>query len=470
MLSDFRIGRLRELLQKREIKAEELVAEVLDRVKTLEPVLNAFITITPEQALSDARAVDARLDRGEDAGPLAGIPYALKDNISTEGVRTTCASRMLDGYVPPFSAVVHTRLREAGAILIGKSNMDELAMGGTGKSSYYGPTPNPWNRKHVPGGSSSASAASVAARQVCLSVGSDTGGSLRVPAAHCGVVTLKPTYGLIPTEGTVAYAPSMDTLGPLTLDVAGTASALQVLTAGADYSADLGGGIKGLKIGIATELLNEAAPEVRGAFDKAVFRLIALGAVVEETTLPHSTLAPAAYFIISTAEASSALAHLDGVRFGHRAQAEHLQEMYRKSRYEGFGPDVRRRLIFGALALSAAHYEEYFLRAQQARTLIIEDFNRVFAQYDLLISPTTPFLPPRLSVDTTDDLETRLQDNFVIPANLAGLPALSLPVGSAGGLPVGMQFIGPPRTEGKLLQAAHALELETGFYRNAPKI
>lgn len=469
MLSDFRVGRLRELLLKREIKAEELVAEVLDRVKTQEPVLNAFITITPEQALSEARAVDERLDRGEEVGPLAGIPYALKDNISTEGVRTTCASRMLDEYIPPFSAVVHTRLKDGGAILIGKSNMDELAMGGTGMSSFYGPTPNPWHLKHVPGGSSSASAASVAARQVCLSVGSDTGGSLRVPGAHCGVVALKPTYGLIPTDGAVEFAPSLDHLGPLTLDVAGAALALQVLSGGEDYTGALGKDIKGLKIGIPTELLEGATPRVRAAFDAAAAGLTARGATVEETTLPHAPLAPAAYFIISAAEASSALAHLDGVRFGHRAPAEHLQEMYLKSRSEGFGPDVRRRLIFGTLALSAGHYEEYYVRAQQARTLVIEDFNRAFGDYDLLVSPTTPTPPPSMSVEA-DALEIRLQDNYVIPANLAGLPALSLPVGLVGGLPVGMQLIGPARAENKVLRVAHALEQEIGFYRNAPEI
>lgn len=469
MLNDTRIGRLRELLIKREIKAEELIADVLERVNTLETTLNAFITITPEQALSDARTLDTRIARGDDVGPLAGIPYALKDNISTEGIRTTCASRMLDNYVPPFSAVVHSRLRDAGAILIGKSNMDEFAMGTTNKSSYYGPTPNPWDLERVPGGSSGASAASVAARQVCLSVASDAGGSLRLPASHCGVVGLKPTYGLIPTDGLIECAPSLEHLGPLTLDVTGCALALQVLTAGEDYTGYLGKGINGMKIGIPTELLIGAAPEVRAEFDKAVSILTDLGAVVEETTLPHSTKASAAYFIISTAEAFSNLANFDGVRFGHRAEAKHLQEMYRKTRYEGFGADVRRRLIFGTLALSAGHYEEYYVKAQQVRTLVLRDFEQAFTQYDILVSPTAPTLPP-LSSAGEDNLEMRLQDNYTIPASLAGIPALSLPVAMAGGLPVGMQLIGPPRSEGRLLQAAHALEQQTGFYRNAPKI
>lgn len=469
MLKDTRIGRLRELLINREMKAEELIADILDRVNTLETTLNAFITITPEQALADARAIDAQIARGDDIGPLAGIPYALKDNICTEEIRTTCASRMLENYVPPSSALVHSRLREAGAILIGKSNMDEFAMGTTGKSSYFGPTLNPWNLERIPGGSSGASAASVAARQVCLSIGSDAGGSLRVPASYCGVVGLKPTYGLVPTDGLVECAPSLEHLGPLTLDVTGCALALQVLTAGEDYTRDLGKDIRGLRIGIPAELLDGTDPEVRATFDKAVSLLTDLGAVVEETTLPHAPQASAAYFVISSAEAFSNLSNFDGVRFGHRAEAKHLQEMYRKTRYAGFGPDVRRRLIFGTLALSAGHYEEYYVRAQQVRTLVIRDFEEAFAQYDILVSPTAPTLPLPASAGE-DNLEMRLQGKFAIPANLAGLPALSLPVGSAGELPVGMQLIGPSRSEGRLLQAAHALEQQTGFYRTAPKI
>lgn len=469
MLNDARIGRLHELLISREITAEELITAVLDRVNTLETTLNAFITITPDQALADARAIDAQVARGDQIGPLAGIPIALKDNISTEGLRTTCASRMLEGYVPPFSALVYSRLRNAGAILIGKSNMDEFAMGTTGKSSYFGATPNPWDLERIPGGSSGACAASVSARQVCLGIGSDAGGSLRLPASYCGVVALKPTYGLVPTHGLAECAPSLEHLGPLTLDVTGCALAMQILTDGKDYSRYLGEDIRGLKIGIPVELLNGAEPEVRAEFDKAVRMLSDLGGVVEETTLPHSPQAPAGYFIISAAEAFSNLSNFDGVRFGYRTEAGNLQEMYRKTRCEGFGPDVRRRLVFGTLALSAGHYEEFYIRAQQVRTLVIQDFSQAFAKYDVLVCPTAPSIPPLASAGE-DNLQMRIQENHTIPANLAGVPALSLPIGLVQGLPVGMQLIGPSLAEGALLQVAYALEQQIGFYRHAPKI
>ncbi|MDP3045588.1 MAG: Asp-tRNA(Asn)/Glu-tRNA(Gln) amidotransferase subunit GatA [Bacillota bacterium] len=469
MLNDARIGRLHELLESRQISAEELITAVLERISTLETTLNAFITITPEQALADAQAVDASIARGEAIGPLAGIPVALKDNICTEGVRTTCGSRMLEHYVPPFSAVAYERLRQAGAVLVGKSNMDEFATGTTNKNSFFGATANPWSPDHIPGGSSGASAASVAARQVCLSIGSDAGGSVRVPAAHCGVVGLKPTYGLIPTDGLAECAPSLEHLGPLTLDVTGCALALQVLTAGEDYTAYLGRDIRGLRIGIPQEYLEQADPQVRSLFDSAVQMLTGLGAEVEETSLPHTQSAPASYFTISAAEAFSNLSNFDGVRFGHRAEARHLHEMYRKTRTEGFGPDLRRRLIFGTLALSADHYEEYYLNAQKIRTLVCRDFDQAFSKFDLLLTPTVPTPPPAASLGQ-DELEMRLQGRYAMPANLAGIPALSLPIGFAGELPVGLQLLAPSLGEGTLLSAAYALEQLVGFYRHAPKI
>lgn len=483
MLNDARIGRLRELLMAREFSAEELTNAVLDRVDALQESLNTFITVTPDVALADARAVDQKITVGEDPGPLAGIPVALKDNICTAGVRTTCASRMLEFFVPTFSAVAYERLRRAGAVLIGKLNMDEFGLGTTNRNSHFGPTPNPWDDTRLAGGSSGAAAVAVVTRQVCLALGSDIGGSVRLPAAYCGVVGLKPTYGLVPTHGLVECAPSLEHLGPLTVDVTGCAAALSVLAgsdpadplttgaAGEDYTAHLGRDIRGLAVGVPREYLSpDMDPEVRALFEKSLARLVDLGARVEETSLPHTACAAAAYFVISSAEAFSNLSNFDGVRFGHRAEARHLHEMYRRTRREGFSTEIRRRQVFGTLVLSTDHFEEFFVKAQKVRTLVRQDFDAAFAKFDLLAAPTAPTPPPPWADAELDGLAARLQDAALLPANLAGLPALSLPMGFAARLPAGLHLVGPAFGEGVLLRAAHALEQDISFYRHIPPI
>lgn len=483
MLNDARIGRLRELLMAREFSAEELTNAVLDRVGALHEPLNCFITVTADLALAAARAVDEKIAAGKDPGPLAGIPFAVKDNICTAGVRTTCASRMLELFVPPFSALAYERLRRAGAVPVGKLNLDEFGLGTTNRNSRFGPTPHPWDDSRLAGGSSGAAAVAVVTRQVCLALGSDAGGSVRLPAAYCGAVGLKPTYGLVPTHGLVECAPSLEHLGPLTVDVAGCAAALTALAgadpadplttgaAGGDYTAHLRQGVRGLAVGVPREYLAaDMDPEVRALFERCLARLSDLGARVEETSLPHTPHAVAAYFVISSAEAFSNLSNFDGVRFGHRAEARHLHEMYRRTRREGFSADLRRRQLFGTLVLSAGHFEEFFVKAQKVRTLVRQDFDAAFAKYDVLAAPTAPAPPPPWADAELDGLEARLQDAALAPANLAGLPALSLPMGFARRLPAGLHLVGPAFGEGVLLRAAHALEEDIGFYRHVPPI
>lgn len=481
MPNDVRIGRLHELLRSGETTAEKIVAAVLDRVTSLEATLNAFIILTPERALAEARAVDQRIARGEEIDPLAGIPVALADNICTEALRTTCASRMLGNFIPPFSAVVSNRLRQAGSVLIGKTNLDEFGMGTAG-IPVFGPVPNPWDPTRLSGWPGWAPAAVVAARQTALSIASDAGGALRRSAAGCGMVGLKPTYGLVPTHGLIEFAPSLDHLGPLTLDVTGCALALQAIagadaqdgfstgTAGEDYTGYLGRGVRGRRIGVPREYLPpETHPEVRKAFEKSLDLLADLGAEVEEASLPHIPYAPAAHLVLASAEAFSNLSNFDGVRFGHRAEARHLHEMYRRTRHEGFGPEVRRRIVFGTLVLSADYFEDYFVKAQKVRTLVRRDFEQAFKRYDLLAAPTVP-VPATAASGNGGPPEMRPEDLTLVPANLAGIPALSLPVGFAEGLPVGLQLMGPPFGEGVLFSAGYALEQQTGFYRTTPPI
>lgn len=469
LLQDLRATSLLKQLKAREIKAEEITSAVLSRISEVNKQLNAYITVTGEVALTQAREVDKALARGEDLPPLAGVPMAIKDNICTAGVRTTCGSLMLENYTPDFNATVLERLNQAGAVMTGKTNLDEFGMGNTNATSHFGVTHNPLDQSRMPGGSSGGSAAAVAAGAATFALGTDTGGSIRQPAAYCGLVGLKPTYGLVSGYGVIDFAPSMDHLGPLTLDVGDCALVLQAIagrdplhpmTQGSevpDYSAFLGRDIRGLKIGLPREYFGpEISAGVKSQVMAAVGKLEALGAKVEETSIPYATFAPATYLVISSAEAFSNLSNFDGVRFGYRAEGQDLHNMYRRTRYEAFGPDLRQRLTFGALALGANHYEDYFVQAQKIRTLIKGAVEESLGRFDLLITPTTP--DPAPALEHHDSLVMRKQDMCLPLANLSGLPAITIPCGSVDNLPVGLQIMAAPYAEGLLLQAAYALE------------
>lgn len=406
---------------------------------------------------------------------------ALKDNLCTRGMRTTAASRILDGWIPPYDATVVARLREAGAIVLGKTNLDEFAMGSSTENSAFGPTRNPWDPARVPGGSSGGSAAAVAAGFVSLALGSDTGGSIRQPAGFCGVVGCKPTYGRVSRYGLIAFASSLDQIGPLSRTVADAALLLRVIagrdgrdstTAAVpvpDFSAELGGGVGGLRIGLPREAFGEGLQrEVRAAVMAAVETLRGLGAEVAEIALPTIAYALPTYYLIATSEASTNLARYDGVQYGLRVPASDLYEMYTRTRGQGFGAEVKRRIMLGTYALSAGYYEGFFLKAQQVRTLIRRDFEKAFASVDAVLMPTSPTVPFRLGEKTADPLQMYLADVYTIPVNLAGLPGISLPCGFAGGLPVGMQLIGRPFDEGTILRAAHAFERATEWHTRRP--
>jgi len=470
---------LRPRLERGELGAEELTRAVLDHLDATQPAINAFISIDPEGALAQARSVDQRRARGESLGPLAGIPVALKDLICVAGGRTTCGSRILENFVAPYDATAVAKLRAADAVLIGKTNMDEFAMGSSTENSHFGPTRNPRDPQRVPGGSSGGSAAAVAAHQTILALGSDTGGSVRQPAGYCGVVGLKPTYGRVSRYGLVAYASSLDQIGPLTKDVRDAALLLGVI-AGHDprdaTSADrpvpdcegaLSQGVKGLKVGLAREHFGAGLDkEIRRAVEAAAGRLEKEGAQLVEVSLPvagHPDYCIGAYYLIAVAEASANLARYDGVRYGYRApEARNLQELYHQTRSQGFGAEVKRRIMLGTYALSAGYYDAYYLKAQQVRTLIRRDFERAFAACDVLLSPVAPTTAFRLGEQLEDPLQMYLNDIYTVSVNLAGLPGISVPAGlSQGGLPIGAQLLAAPFGEETLLRAAQVLEQTT---------
>ena len=450
-----------------------LLEEFLARIASLDEPVHAFLRLTPETARAEARASQARRAQGRALSPLDGVPIALKDNLCVEGVETTCGSKILAGYVPPYDATVAKKLKAAGAVLVGKLNLDEFAMGSSTENSAFGATRNPWDLSRTPGGSSGGAAAAVAARLVPGALGTDTGGSIRQPAALCGCVGLKPTYGRVSRYGVVAFASSLDQVGPLAQDVRGVASLLSVIagqdardqTSSArpvpDYAAALAGPVRSLRLGVPAEYFGEGlAPEVERAVSGALERLRALGCVVKPVSLPHTPHAIAAYYLVATAEASSNLARYDGVRFGHRAQASTLLELYEKTRAEGFGREVKRRIMLGTYALSAGYYDAYYLRAQKVRALILQDFQRAFEDVDAIVSPTTPTTAFKLGEKQDDALAMYLSDVYTVPANLAGLPAVSLPCGyDASGLPIGLQLTGKPFDEATLLALAQAAEL-----------
>ncbi|MFM8943820.1 MAG: Asp-tRNA(Asn)/Glu-tRNA(Gln) amidotransferase subunit GatA [Actinomycetota bacterium] len=459
-----------------------LVESCLAPTDRLEGDLHAVLARTADRALARADEVDARLARGEDLPAVAGIPLAVKDVLSTRGVTTTCGSRMLESYVPPFDATVWARLDAAGAPLLGKTNCDEFAMGSSNENSAFGPVANPWDLARVPGGSAGGSAAAVAAGEAVWSLGTDTGGSVRQPAALCGVVGLKPTYGLLSRFGLIAFASSLDTVGTFTRSVRDAAALLGAMagrdpldatsldTPSTDYVAATEGGVRGLRIGVVREASGEGVePGVRDAVRTALDRYTALGATVDDVSLPHAGYALSAYYLIAPSEASSNLARFDGVRYGLRVDGTDSVDMMTRTRGAGFGPEVKRRIMLGTYALSAGYYEAYYGQAQKVRTLIIRDYEEAFARFDVLVSPTSPSTAFRIGERSDDPLAMYLSDVFTIPANLAGVPAISVPCGFDGaGLPVGLQVTAPVLREDLVLRAAAALEADLALDLRPP--
>jgi len=475
---------LHSLLIKKEISAEELNKAVFDRIESVEEKIGAYITLTKERALDRARAVDKEIRNGQKISPLAGIPVAIKDNMCTDGIRTTAGSKILFNFVPPYSATVVKKIDAAGAVMVGKTNMDEFAMGSSTENSAFTITRNPWDTGRVPGGSSGGSAAAVSCGEAVCALGSDTGGSIRQPASFCGVVGLKPTYGAVSRYGLIAFASSLDQIGPLAKDVTDCALMLNVICGhdpldstsanykAPDYTGFLVNDVRGMKIGVPSEYMAEGIdPEVRGAIEKAMILLEALGASVEYTTLPHTEYALPTYYLIAPAEASSNLARYDGVRYGFRAaEVEDVLDMFMKTRSQGFGSEVKRRIMLGTYALSAGYYDAYYLKALKVRTLIKEDFDRAFEKYDLLLSPTSPTPSFRFGEKTDDPLQMYLSDVCTMSVNLAGIPGISLPCGFAGGMPVGLQLMGKHFDEGTLLRVAYTFEQNTDFHKRFPQL
>jgi aspartyl-tRNA(Asn)/glutamyl-tRNA(Gln) amidotransferase subunit A len=484
-LHELTIHAAQALLQKKEITALELTRSMLDRIAALDPKIDAYLTVAAETALEQARAADKMISSGQIL-PLSGIPLAIKDLICTEGLTTTCASRILENFVPPYDATVMQKLKHAGAVIIGKTNMDEFAMGSSTENSAFKPTRNPWDLNRIPGGSSGGSAAAVAA-DLCLgALGSDTGGSIRQPASHCGVVGIKPTYGRVSRYGLVAFASSLDQIGPLTKDVTDCAILLNhicgydpkdstsVPESVPDFTAALTEGLKELTVGIAAEYSSPEGlhPEVSAAFQNAVKIIEGLGANTVSVSLPHTRYAVAAYYVIAPSEASSNLARYDGVKYGFRDKNhDNLLDMYRRTRSKGFGPEVQRRIIIGTYALSAGYYDAYYKKASQVRTLIMADFKRAFEACDVILSPVAPTPAFTIGEKTDDPLTMYLSDVFTLSANLAGIPGMSVPCGfSAAGLPIGLQLMGSHFKEAMLLKAAYNFEKATDFHRRRPEL
>ena len=479
------IAEWRQQLVSGEVSARELTDQHLARIAAVEPSLNAYLEVTAERARADADRIDQARSAGEDLPPLAGVPLAIKDNLCTKGVPTTCASRMLAGFVPPYESTVTGRLWDAGAVLLGKTNLDEFAMGGSTETSAFGPTANPWNVDHVPGGSSGGSAAALAAGACMASLGSDTGGSIRQPASFCGVVGLKPTYGRISRYGLVAFASSLDQVGPFSSNVADTAALLQVMAGYdprdstslkvpvPDYSADLEKPIKGLRVGLVRECFEQdgLSAEVKASVLAAAEQLQALGAELVDVSCPRFTDGIATYYVIAPSEASANLARYDGVKYGFRAEeADSLAAMTSRSRAEGFGSEVQRRILIGTYALSAGYVDAYYKKAQQVRTLIRRDFDAAYQTVDVLLTPTAPTTSFRNGAHADDPLAMYLADLLTIPANLAGLPAISVPCGfDSAGLPIGLQLIGNVLEESRLLQVAHQYEQSAQVMAASPQ-
>ncbi|MPZ78220.1 MAG: Asp-tRNA(Asn)/Glu-tRNA(Gln) amidotransferase subunit GatA [Deltaproteobacteria bacterium] len=473
-----------EKLRKREISSQELIEAVFQRISDTDDDIRAYLTLCRDAALAQAKQADRRLQQESTSSPLLGIPIAVKDNFLIQGVRTTCASKILGDFIAPYDGSTVARLRSAGAVIIGKTNLDEFAMGSSAENSAFFSTRNPWNFDRVPGGSSGGSAAAVAADQCVAALGTDTGGSIRQPAAFCGIVGLKPTYGRVSRYGIIAFASSMDQVGPMTKDVRDCALLLEAIS-GHDqadatsvnrpvpkYSESLTGDIKSLRLGIPKEYFTTGLqPAVEQSIGAAIGQLEKSGAIIQEISLPHTEYAVAVYYIVATAEASSNLARYDGMRFGHRAAGKDLTETYMLSREEGFGPEVKRRIMLGTYALSAGYYDAYYLKAQRVRALIRRDFDEAFKHCDAIITPTSPTTAFKIGEKIQNPLEMYLSDICTISINLAGVPALSLPCGfDAGGLPIGMQIIGKHFDESTILRAAYAYEQQTHWHKKKPRL
>ncbi|MBD2325615.1 Asp-tRNA(Asn)/Glu-tRNA(Gln) amidotransferase subunit GatA [Alkalinema sp. FACHB-956] len=479
------IRELHEQLVKKERSAVEITQEALDRIAAVDGKVQSFLMVTGDRALEQAKAVDAKIAAGEEIGLLAGIPIAVKDNICTKDVRTTCASRILENFVPPYDATVNQKLLDADMVMVGKTNMDEFAMGGSTETSAFQKTANPWDLDRVPGGSSGGSASAVAAGEAPLSLGSDTGGSIRQPASFCGIVGLKPTYGLVSRYGLVAFASSLDQIGPFSTTVEDAAILLGAIAGYdpkdstslkvevPDYTQYLKTDLKGKKVGVIQETFGEGLnPEVAAATQKAIQQLKDLGAEIIDISCPRFRYGISAYYIIAPSEASANLARYDGVRYGRRVEdAEDLMEMYTRTRAEGFGAEVKRRIMIGTYALSAGYYDAYYLKAQKVRTLIKQDFEAAFEKVDVLVSPTAPTTAFKIGDKMSDPLSMYLDDLMTIPVNLAGLPGLSLPCGiDSNGLPIGLQIIGNVLREDQVFHTAYAYEQATEWHTQRPAL
>ncbi|WP_028951932.1 Asp-tRNA(Asn)/Glu-tRNA(Gln) amidotransferase subunit GatA [Synechococcus sp. CC9616] len=478
------ISAWRQQLLDGEVSSRELVDQQLERIQSVDAQIHAFVELTADRARADADRIDAARAAGEELGALAGVPLAIKDNLCTRGVRTTCSSRMLETFVPPYESTVTERLWSSGAVLMGKTNLDEFAMGGSTETSAFGPTANPWNTDHVPGGSSGGSAAAVAAGECIAALGSDTGGSIRQPASFCGVVGLKPTYGRVSRWGLVAFASSLDQVGPFASSVADAAELLQVM-AGPDprdstclnvpvpnYISGLNQSVQGLRVGLIRECFEAKGldPEVKQSVMAAASQLESLGAELVDVSCPRFTDGIATYYVIAPSEASANLARYDGVKYGYRAaDAESLAAMTARSRAEGFGAEVQRRILIGTYALSAGYVDAYYKKAQQVRTLIRRDFDAAFQSVDVLLTPTAPSTAFLAGAHADNPLSMYLADLLTIPVNLAGLPAISVPCGfSSAGLPIGVQLIGNVLEEARILQVAHQYEQAAGVEAQRP--
>jgi aspartyl-tRNA(Asn)/glutamyl-tRNA(Gln) amidotransferase subunit A len=471
-------------LSKKEISSKEATRFFLKRIEELDSRIRAFITVTPEEAMKDAEEADRKLAAKDGVTPLTGVPISLKDIFCTKGIRTTCASKILKDFIPPYDATIVKRLKAAGAVILGKNNMDEFAMGSSTENSAFFPTRNPWDEERVPGGSSGGSAASVAAGESVASIGTDTGGSIRQPASCCGIVGLKPTYGRVSRFGMIAFASSLDQAGPLTRDVRDAAIMLNVLAGydpfdstsaelpASDYTSFLKPGFKGLKIGIPKEYFIEGIDkEVEDAVRKAIEVFRANGAEIVPVSLPHTEYAVSVYYLVATAEASSNLARYDGVKYGSRAEGKNLIEMYKNTRNAGFGAEVKRRIMLGTYALSSGYYDAYYKKASQVRTLIKNDFTEAFNICDVILTPTAPTTAFRIGEKASDPLTMYLSDIFTISCNLAGIPGISLPCGfTSQGLPVGLQILGRDFDEGTVLRAAFAYEQAAGLAGRSPAL
>ena len=475
------LSELSTSLHKGDVSSVELTQHYLDRIRTHNNQLNAYITVCEDKALEQARAADQKIQQ-KTAGKLTGIPLAHKDIFCTKGIRTSCASKMLDNFIAPYNATVVDRVDTAGMVTLGKTNMDEFAMGSSNETSFYGPVKNPWDNARVPGGSSGGSAAAVAANLAPVATGTDTGGSIRQPASLCNLTGLKPTYGRISRYGMIAFASSLDQAGPLARsaedaalllnEMAGfdTLDSTSVEREVPDYTSTLNDSIVGLKIGLPKEYFSEGLdPEVAATIEAAIKTYESLGATIKDITLPNTSLAVPTYYVVAPAECSSNLSRMDGVRFGHRCDdPKDLLDLYQRSRGEGFGEEVKRRIMTGTYALSSGYYDAYYLKAQQCRRLISNDFQQAFSDIDVIMGPTTPTTAFKLGDKTDDPISMYLADIYTISTNLAGLPALSIPAGFVKGLPVGLQIIGNYFEEARLLNVAHSYQLATDWHKKSP--